>query len=318
MQSKIKTIKARFRRSNINTFLFFLGCTVVIWIFVQFSKDYNEVINIPVEYVNLPPDKIVTQDNPKSVKLRIEDNGFKIAWKTLFPPTLAIDVSKAVPANGKLMYVIDENRKDIVTQLHINFDHSKFVKEAILIQYQQKEEKLVPLISQIEVEYAAGYSASEGVKLNMDSVRVSGPREILDTLTQLKTRKLSLKKVKNDLSGKVEIDTSGFNNLTLYTNTIAYAADVEKFTEGNVVVPIELENVPRGLNVVIFPKETTLFFQVNLKNFNKVTASDFRVVADFSEVQDNQDFLIPKLLQKPEFTANVRLNEKKIQFIIKK
>ena len=318
MQSKIKTIKARFRRSNINTFLFFLACTVIIWTFVQFSKDYNEVITIPVEYVNLPPDKIITKDNPKSIKLRIQENGFKIAWKTLFPPTLSIDVSRAVPNNGKLVYLIDENREDIVSQLHINFNNSSFLKEALVLQYQQKQEKTVPVISQIKVEYAAGYSAAEGLKLHQDSIKVSGPGEILDTLTHLKTKVLNLKKVKNDLSGKVGIDTTGFHNLTLYTNAIEYSADVEKFTEGKVVVPIELEGVPKGLDVVIFPKETTLFYQVNLKNYNKVTASDFRVVADFSEVQDSQDFLIPKLLQKPEFTANVRLNEKKIQFIIKK
>ncbi len=85
---------------------------------------------------------------------------------------------------------------------------------------------------------------------------------------------------------------------------------MEKFTEGNVQVPIELINVPEGLNVVIFPKETVLFFQVNLKEFSKVTASDFRVVANFNNVRDNQDFLIPEVAQKPEFTSNIRLNEK--------
>lgn len=319
MLSKVKTIKkTQFKRSNINTFLFFLVCTVIIWIFVQFSKEYNEIIQIPVEYVNIPPDKILATDNPKVMKVQMEENGFRIAWKTMFPPTLAVDVSKAIPNDGKLFYVIDENREDIASQLNISFDDSRFLKDALAINFQQKEEKTVAVISQIEVEYAAGYSAAEGLKLHADSVRVSGPREILDTLTHLKTKKLVLKKVKNDLSGRVRIDTSGFNNLTLFSDGIEYSADVEKFTEGKVEVPIELINVPKGLNVVIFPQETTLLYQVNLKNYNKVSASDFRVVADFSEVGDSQDFLIPKLLQKPEFTSNVRLNEKKIQFIIKK
>lgn len=97
-----------------------------------------------------------------------------------------------------------------------------------------------------------------------------------------------------------------------------YTLQVTKFTEGNVQVPIELTNVPDGMNVVIFPKETRLFFQVNLSDFNKVTASDFRVVANFKNIRENQDFLIPEVIQKPEFTTNIRINEKKIQFIIKK
>jgi len=61
-----------------------------------------------------------------------------------------------------------------------------------------------------------------------------------------------------------------------------------------------------------------LFYQVNLKEFNKVTASDFRVVVDFNEVRGEQDFLIPQVIKKPDFTSNLRLNEKRIQFIIKK
>ncbi|NJW55614.1 YbbR-like domain-containing protein, partial [Salinimicrobium sp. CDJ15-91] len=70
--------------------------------------------------------------------------------------------------------------------------------------------------------------------------------------------------------------------------------------------------------VVIFPKETVLFFQVNLTEFNKVTASDFRIVANFNNVRENQDFIIPEVVEKPEFTSNIRLSEKRIQFIIKK
>ena len=318
MLNKVKITRTRFKRSNINSFLFFLFLAIFIWIFVQFSKQYNEVIDIPVQYVNVPPDIVLTPENPKTVKLRMEKNGFRLAWKSLFPPTLKIDVSEAVPANGELLYVIDENRQDIASQLNIDFEDSRFVKDAIAIEYQQMKQKLVPIISMMEVEFAPGYSAAEGLLFDADSVRVSGPDALLDTLTELHTKPLKLKNVKDDLSGEVQIDTTGYKNLVLYTPTVGYSVDVEKFTEGKVTVPIELINVPRGLNVVIFPKETTLFYQVNLKNYNKVSASDFRVVADFSQVEGTQDFLIPKVVQKPEFTSNVRINEKKIQFIIKK
>jgi YbbR domain-containing protein len=151
-----------------------------------------------------------------------------------------------------------------------------------------------------------------------DSVTISGPDVVLDTITRLYTRPVILKKVKEDISGEVAIDTTGYKDLTLYTRDVSYSLDVEKYTEGNVLVPIEVINVPEGLNVVIFPKETLLFYQVSLQNYSKVTASDFRVVADFRKTMENQDFIIPEVVKKPEFTSNLRLNEKKIQFIIKK
>lgn len=310
--------RRRFKKTDINSFIFFLVFAVVIWIFVQFSKQYNEVINIPVQYVNIPPDIMLADDNPRILKLRMEKTGFKIAWYSLFPPTLYVDVSRAAEQDGKLLYFIDENRSDIISQLDIDFDDSRFVKDVLAINFQQKKEKKLKVIPRVEIEFAVGYSAREALQTEPDSVVVSGPDGLLDTLSVLYTEKLSLSKVKSDVSGTVKIDTSGMRGLTLYRPSINYEVEVEKFTEGSVRVPIELINVPEDLNVVIFPKETLLFFQVNLQDYSKVSPSDFRVVANFDGLQKDQDFLIPEIVQKPDFTANLRINEKKIQFIIKK
>lgn len=319
MVKRLKTLtKTRFKKTNFNSFFFFLFFAVVIWIFVQFSKQYNEVIDIPMNYANIPPDKLLKADNPSVLKLRMEENGFKIAWFSLFPPTLDVDVSKAVQQEDQLLYFIDDNRNDILSQLNINFEDSRFVKDVLVIEFQQKKEKKLPVVSRIEVEFAAGYSATSPVQLKPDSVKVSGPETLLDTLGRLYTEELNLKRVKEDVSGKIQIDTTGFKHLTVYEPFLSYSLDVEKFTEGSVQVPIELINVPEELDVIIFPKETLLFYQVALKDYNQVVASDFRVVADFSQVQESQDFLIPQIVKQPAFTTNLRINEKRIQFIIKK
>ncbi|NJY62186.1 YbbR-like domain-containing protein [Salinimicrobium sp. CDJ15-81-2] len=319
MLKKVRSVKkTRFRKTDINSFLFFLIFAIVIWIFVQFSKQYNEILNIPVKYVNVPPDKLLKEDNPEIIQLKMQENGFRIAWFSLFPPTLTVDVSRASEENGRLVYVIDENRSQILEQLNINFDDNSFVRDALFIAFEQKQEKKLPVISRIEVQFAAGYSAVEELRVEPDSVRVSGPDNILDTLSAIRTFPVTFSDVKNDLAGSVLLDTTALPKVTLYNKRANYSLDVEKFTEGKLQVPIELINVPEDLNVVIFPKETVLFFQVNLTEFNKVTASDFRIVANFNNVRENQDFIIPEVVEKPEFTSNIRLSEKRIQFIIKK
>ena len=285
---------------------------------MQFSKQYNEILNIPVRYVNVPPDKLLKEDNPKSIQLKMQENGFRIAWFSMFPPTLTVDVSRAGEENGQLVYVIDENREQILEQLNINFDDNSFVRDALIIAYEQKKEKKLPILSRIEVEFAAGYSAVEQLQVEPDSVMVSGPDNILDTLSAISTFPVTFSDVKKNLAGTVLLDTTKLPKVTLYNNRAKYSLDVDKFTEGKLQVPIELINVPEGLNVVIFPKESVLFFQVNLTEYNKVTAADFRIVANFKNVRENQDFIIPEVVEKPEFTSNIRLSEKRIQFIIKK
>lgn len=319
MLKRFKTLtKARFKKTDFNSFIFFLFFAVVIWIFVQFSKQYNEVLEIPVEYVNVPQDKLLVGDIPGSLDLRMQENGFTVAWFSLFPPTVSIDLAKASVENGTLVYEIDENHSDLRSQLEFDLDDNKFLKDALVVNYEQKQEKKLPVVFRMKMEYAAGYSAVDSLKFEPDSIRVSGPDNILDTLSRLFTRELSLTKVKDDQQGTVYLDTTALPNVTFYRNKVRYAVDVEKVTEGKVQVPIEIMNVPSGLNVVIFPKEVVLFYQVNLKDFSKVTASDFRVVVDYNKVRGQQDFLIPEVIKKPDFTSNIRLNEKRIQFIIKK
>ena len=319
MLNRFKTVtRARFKKTDFNAFLFFLFFAVVIWIFVQFSKQYDEVLEIPLEYTNVPPDKLLMEDNPNSLEFRIRENGFTVAWFSLFPPTLTIDLSQTTVENGAFRYDLNENRPQLQSQLDLDLGENGFLRDVLLVDFEQKQEKYLPVIPRLDIEYAAGYSAVEGPVFEPDSVRVTGPDNILDTLSRLYTLPLKLSKVKDDKNGILHLDTLELPNVTFYRNEIAYAVDVEKFTEGKVQVPIEIMNVPRGLNVVIFPKEVVLFYQVNLKDFSKITASDFRVVVDFNNVRGEQDFLIPKVIQKPEFTSNIRLNEKRIQFIIKK
>lgn len=310
--------RTRFRKTNFNAFLFFLLLAIVIWIFAQFSKVYNEVIEIPVKYINAPPDKYITDENPEKLKLQMEATGFKLSWFSLFPPTLNIDVSKATTQDGEILYIIDEHREDIQSQLDITFDQSHFVNGVVNIRYQQRKEKVVPVYSQVKVEFAVGYAATEELHIQPDSITISGPDNILDTLNQLHTVKLDLKAVNHDLKGTVAIDTSRLSKVTLYKTKVNYELDVEKFTEGRVEIPVDLINVPEDLNVVIFPKKILLFYQVNLNDFSSIIPADFRVVCDFKELEGNQDFLIPKVVKKPANVTNLRMNEKKIQFIIKK
>lgn len=310
--------RTRFKKTNFNSFLFFLFFAVIIWIFVQFSKIYNEIIEVPVEFVNVPPNKVISPENGQQLQLRMIENGFRIAWFSLFTPTLSIDVSEMEEQNEQLVYVIDENREQISDQLNIDFDNNEFLREALYISFQQRKEKTVPVSSRIRLGFGAGYAAAGELNFEPDSVTVSGPDNILDTLSRLETVSLTRNDVKSDLSGAIAIDTSQLDKVHVYQNTVNYSLDVEKVTEGTVEVPVELINVPEDLNVVIFPKEILLFYQVNLKDFSKVEAEDFRVVGDFSNINENQNFLIPRVAEYPEFVRNLRLNEKKIQFIIKK
>jgi hypothetical protein len=49
-----------------------------------------------------------------------------------------------------------------------------------------------------------------------------------------------------------------------------------------------------------------------------VEAENFRVVCDFKDIDEGDDFIIASIVKSPSFVRNLRLNERKIQFVIKR
>ncbi|MFV8226606.1 CdaR family protein [Christiangramia aquimixticola] len=310
--------RRRFKKSSVKTFSFFLVFSAIVWVLVQFSKTYTQLIEIPVNYLNAPLDKSISEDRPGHVDLQLQDNGFNIYYYRIFNPELDIDLSKASEKENRLVYTIQNNLTDIEAQLKLDFEKSRIIQEEIVVPYQYKKEKMLKVIPKIDITYAVGYSAEDPVRLKPDSVKVSGPEKLIDTITSVSTVALKLEKVNSNLDGKVKLDTTGLGRLSFYENSVNYFQKVEKFTEGSVELAVEVINVPDDLNLAYFPKSVIVYYQVNLKEFENVDASDFRVVCDYKSVKGGDDYMLAQITEKPAFVNNIRLNERRIQFVIKR
>ncbi len=306
------------KRGPLKTFLFFLGFSAAIWVAVQFSKEYTEAIELPITYTNIPKDKILLADAPKTLDVRIKERGFNIAWNRVFPPEVSIDISDAIQQKNSLIYNLEQYKPSILAQLNVDYENINFLQQELKINFEQRAVKKVAVISNIELGFSVGYSALEEIKLQPDSIMLSGPQNVLDTLTHVTTNSLKINNISKDVKGKVRLDTSRLRAVSFYQDEVGYFVRTEKFTEGKVEIPIRLINVPEETNVVIFPKYVIVYYQVSLNDFVKIEPSAFQVAVDFANAQDSDGYLIAQILEQPAQVNNVRLNEKKIQFVIKR
>ena len=307
-----------FKKSSLKTFSFFLGFAAVVWVLVQFSKTYTQLIEVPINYINAPLDKSISDEKPNHVDLQLQDNGFNIYYFKIFNPGLTVDLSKARETGKNLVYRLENHITEIEEQLKIDFERSRIIQEELVIPFQLKKEKMVKVLPNIEVNYAVGYSADEPVRLEPDSVKVSGPEKIIDSIITVPTKSIRLNKVNQDLEGNVEIDTSNLGMLSFYDNSVKYYQKVDKFTEGTAEIPVDVINIPEGLNLAYFPKSVIVYYQVNLQDFDNVSSSDFRVVCDYNSISEGDDYMVAQIVEKPGFVNNLRLNERRIQFVIKR
>lgn len=313
-----KITRRTFKKSSLKTFGFFLFFSALVWVLVQLSKEYTEIVEIPLEYTNTPLDKSISKEKPLAVEARMEGKGFKILYYQLFKPSLEIDLEQAREEGLQLVYSIEDNREIIGEQLNFDFENTRFLVNQVRVDFQPKMKKKLKVIPNLKLSYAVGFSAQREVQLSPDSVDVTGPENILDTLEEVNTVELSINNVNNNVNGEVAIDTSGLGMLSFYTTKVAYSQEVEKFTEGTVKVEVEVQNVPPDINLVVFPKEVLVHYQVNLKQYELVSQDDFKVVADYNDIREGEDYFMAEITEKPDFVTNIRLSERRIQFVIKR
>lgn len=316
-----KTPKIRrrsFKKSSLKTFGFFLFFSAMVWVLVQLSKEYIQIVEIPLEYTNAPMDKSISNEKPLAVEARMQGRGFKILYYQLFKPSIQIDLEQAREEGLQLVYSIEDNRERIREQLNLDFENTRFLVNQVRVDFQPRKKKKLKVVPNINLSYAVGFSALKEVQLSPDSIDVTGPENILDTLEEVNTVQLNINNVNNNINGSVAIDTSDLGMLNFYTTKVNYSQEVEKFTEGTVKIEVEVLNVPPDINLVIFPREVLVHYQVNLKQYELVSQDDFRVVCDYNDIREGEDYFMAEIVERPEFVTNIRLSERRIQFVIKR
>lgn len=308
------------KRANVKTFLFFLMFTSLLWLFIQFSKNYTKEVEVIVSYANLPEDRIINEESDQKLKMVLNGNGFRLMSHFWSKPRLLFDVADAVVFNDKeYQFYVDKDAGFLQTKLDFNGRVLSVQKDTLKLKLDVNLAKKVPIDIIGQVKYATGYGSDKGLMVVPDSVVVSGPQRIVDTIRNIKTSRLELEGLNTDYRSQLELDTVGLTKkISIYPKEVQAEVMVSKFTEGSQKIPITLQNVPEDKKITIFPKEVTVVYRVGLDHYNEITTIDFKVVADYNKTSEESSYLILELIAAPESVHDVRLQDKQVQYVILK
>lgn len=315
-----KTTLNRFswKRNNVKIFLFFLLFTSLLWVFIQFSKSYTQELEIGVVYKNIPEGKLLNPGSDRFLKLILNGNGFQLMNYNWKQPQVVFDLEDANTAT-ELNYYFMTSKQQAFLKEKLNFKGAilSIQKDSLQVFLDEKLEKKIPVLMKGSVDFAPGYGSYEGMILSPDSIQISGPFGIVDTLRKIYTREIKLEELKNDFSETVVLETNTFpETVSFNEKSVEAAISVSKFTEGSQEILISLINVPKDKNITIFPKKIKVVYQVGLQKYDQVAAADFKVIADYKNATENSSYLILELIKKPAIVYDVRLPEKQVQYVI--
>ncbi len=319
MPNRIRN-KFSLKRNNVKTFFFFLIFTSLLWLFIQFSKNYTREVEVAVQYTNIPQDKIFNEKSDQTLRMVLNGNGFRLMSHSWKERVLDFNVEDAV-INDENQYYFKVDKESSVLKNKLDFKGRvlSLQKDTLRLKVDLNLEKKIPVRIAQNIRYAVGYGSDEGLVVSPDSIMISGPSQVIDTIESIRTESLNLEGLNVDYTSDLNIDVLGMSStIKVIPSKVKANILVSKFTEGNQKIPITIDNVPEGIDIKIFPKEITVVYRVGLDKYNEISQRDFKVVADYAKVSEESSFLTLELVNRPGSIHDVRLQEKQVQFVMLK
>lgn len=308
-------------RKIAKSFISFLIASVLMWFLIALSKEYTTTITFAVSYTNIPQDKLLQNKPIKEIDITVKSTGFNIIRSNFGDKSITLNAANLQKKSANKYYFLTRYQVNTIQkQLHSGIELQEIVLDTIHLDIGTLISKKVPLIPNLDINYHIGYDVLEPLTVKPDSVLISGPELEIDKITAIDLKLLKLQNIRADFSKKVDlILPKNSSNIKVNATFTTISGKVEKFTEGTLEVPFLISNLPEGIELTTLNKTVEVVYVVGLSNFDKIDKTFFEVVCDYNVTKENNlNYLIPKIIGKPDYVKSFKVMPNKIDFLIQK
>ena len=310
-------IASFFKSKRVNVFILFFSLALLFSILSKLSSDYTKTLTFKIKPINVPEEEVIISDTLHKLDITLESYGFKFITYFFKAPELKVDFSDLEKDKVSYKWIERKQLSSIVDQFDSKIKIKAINPDTIFFKYDKNYIKKVPVFLNETIDFAPGFDVTDEFKIKPDSVKLIGAKTILDTINEVLTEPFTLEEVNTSILQTVTLNIpESFKSIKLSNTKVTVSAEVEKFTEGSLDVPVRIINVPEGTRINHYPKTVTILFYTSLSNYKNINESQFIVECNYLDINDNSSFLTPKIVKQPKHIKNVRLETKKIEFIL--
>jgi hypothetical protein len=280
---------------------------------VKLSQSYETEWTFQLVYV-LPEKTAFVETPPDEVKALIAGQGWNLMNFSLLraKQPLVFDL-RALPVS-----LLD--RRMIIDRIQGSLSESSLAVKNIELDYiairtGPKTSRRLPVRLNYEVLLQAQHDYKVPPRLTPDSVWVSGPAEIIDTLSYWPTKSGELGPLKGSVVEEIALTDPAQDLVSLEFEKVELHLEVEPFVEKTIYyVPVAISNGPGRIR--IFPPSVTIYCTVGMSAYDQLDAADFEVKADLKGVvpQSTQNTVTLSLTKSPAHVKDVRFSPQSVEF----
>jgi len=296
------------RSGKTRIFIISLVTAGVFWFFNALHAPSRREVSLPLHYGPLPVSVRLIGDLPSRVSVSVEGRGFGFLSADLseaFDETeidLAGLVARQSVSDTLLVKVALQRllalRPDATEEpLRIVGTHP----DTLVVRLTGNYSKRVPVIVNLSLQFRNQYMQDGRLRVQPDSIEISGARDILDRITFVGTPSLVLNDLHGDsrFTAPLELDE---DRIVSTVKEVTVTIPVSEFAEGRVAVPIT-HPAENGRPLVILPSRVMVTYRAPVRRFATITASDFAVALQSVSAQRAVNRSLVQPVKAPEMST---------------
>lgn len=301
-------------KSKVFVISLIVSFSILLWVFVSFSGEYSIILNFPVEVSNIPENHSISLISANDVSLRLKGQGWQLVQHTLGrDPKFFI----ASPNQAGENEISVRNALELNSWLATSLQLTEINPEKIKIGLEKRKTKKVEIIPVVSLTFKPGYGLVSQVKIEPDSVEISGPESIIDEIEIINTKSKGLSNLESETSFSLQLEKRKFVEIS--DKECKIIVDVQKIVDKNFDdLLVQTKNIPSRYELMLAPQKISLTLRGGISQLSKMKNEDLNVFVNFEQAINDTVGSVEPVIEIPEFTSLIDIKPNRLEYIIKK
>ncbi len=315
-------------RKKIITFTLCLIFSFVAWLFIKLSRETVTIFPMEVHVKEIPEEVLFVNQTDSAFALTVETTGIKILSSGFSRSASKMEpeffsLQRIVRDNETLYYITGTQAKaDFSLRNDIPRSDLSIQPDTIFFTASEAFRKKVPIVLEKDIQYYPGFKLYDIPALDPDSVYVTGPELLKDSVQQIHTHTLHKTRVDNDIHTSVKLFNPLKNRqVKLSDEATSVYINVEEFTEATAELPLVI-NCPqinednKQNTIMLFPDKASIYYLVALKDVRAVSPHMFKAGVNCPDTIDHsRNRIETQVLEYPGIVDIIRISPSEVEYI---
>lgn len=310
-------------KRNFSIFLICVGIAMLFWFLIALSKEYSTTIAVPVQFINTPGKKLLSNELPKQLKFNVKGKGFSIISHYVYNAndTLQIDLKSLLSSNKWQTDDQSIYSLALVEQFNKysgnNFSVNHISPDSLFFSFSSAAVKQVRVRPIYSLQLDPQYDTTGPPTIIPPFVELTGAASALKKINEVTTVPFTISGAKESITTTTKLSVSG--NIAVSEAKIKVIIPIEKLTEGTMEVDLHAINIPNGYSLKVFPNKVIVKYKVALSKYDDVVNSMFDATVD-AQIATKPGVERLKILVNtvPTFVRSITVSPAEADFILTK